>query len=262
MKMVKTIAAAAAALMMGTSLFAIDGKEVMQKVYDREKPAFTKAAVVMTLTDKNGSKETRNVGEYGRCHDNLTDAVMIFFTPASVKDTRFLQKEKKNADDDKWIYLPALRTTRRVASSEGDKAFVGTDFTYDDMSTREVDEDTHEMVKESETKNGFDCYVVKSTPVDKTDQYSYRISWVDKKSMIPVYIEMYDHQGKLEKTNEVKTIEKKSGASGKSYDIPMENFMQNVQTNHSTSIKIVNITVDAPLAEGYFSPNFLNTGRL
>jgi|WetSurMetagenome_2_1015567.scaffolds.fasta_scaffold34329_2 outer membrane lipoprotein-sorting protein len=261
MKLVKTITAAAVALMVGSSLFALDGTEVMQKVYDRKKPNFTKAAVIMQLNSKDGSTETRNVGEYGRCKNNLSDAVMIFLSPASVKDTRFLQKENKGRDDDKWIYLPALRTTRRVASSEGDKSFVGTDFTYDDMSTRDVSKDTHEMVRE-EKKGNFDCYVVKSTPVDKNDQYSYRMSWVDKTTWIPIYIEMYDKTGKLEKTNEIKTIQQKTGDGNYTYNIPTESYMRNVQTGHSTNLKIVNIEVDKPLADGYFTPNFLNTGRL
>ncbi len=261
MKLTKKIAAFAISLTLGASLFAIDGTEVMQKVYDRKKPNFTKAAVSMVLTSKDGSVENRQVGEYGRCKDNLTDMVMIFLNPASVKDTRFLQKENPGRDDDKWIYLPALRATRRVASSEGDKSFVGTDFTYDDMSTRDVSKDTHELVRE-EQKNGFDCYVVKSTPVDTGDQYLYRISWVDKATWIPVYIEMYDKTGKLEKTNEIKTITQKTGDGNYTYNIPTESYMMNVQSGHSTTLKIVNIEVDKPLADGYFTPNFLNTGRL
>ncbi|QTQ16023.1 outer membrane lipoprotein-sorting protein [Treponema parvum] len=260
MKLKKIFTAIGMAAALCSYAAAADATDIMRQVYDRKKPNFTKAALQMTLTDKNGTKETRNVGEYGRCRDNLTDMVMIFFSPAAVKDTRFLQKENKNADDDKWIYLPALRSTRRVASSEGDKSFVGTDFTYDDMSTREVEEDTHELLKESETKNGFDCYVVKSVPLDKNNQYLYRISWVDKKTMIPVYIEMYDKKEKLQKINTIKSIEERTG--DKTYNIPMEMQMDNVQTGHSTTLKILNIEVDKPLAEGYFSPNFLNTGRL
>lgn len=264
MKMTKTIAAAAAVITMGVSAFATDATQVMQQVYDRVKPDTTQASVEMTLIDKNGSKETRQIGEYGRCKNNLTDAVIMFFAPASVKNTRFLQKENKGADDDKWIFLPALNSTRRVASSEGDKSFVGTDFTYDDMSTREVSADTHEMVKEDEQKNSFDCYVIKSTPVDKNDQYSYRISWVDKKTLIPVYIEMYDKQGKLEKTNTINQIQVVKSASNpsKTYNVPTDNTMVNVQTKHSTQIKMLKIAADIPLKDGFFSPNFLNTGRL
>ena len=262
MKMTRTLAAACATFVIGFNAFAIDGTEVMQKVFDRQKPDFTKAAVTLTLTDKKGAKEVRQVGEYGRCKDNLTDIIMIFFSPSTVKDTRFLVKENKDRDDDKWIYLPSLRTTRRVAASEGEKPFVGTDFSYDDMSSREVSDDTHELLKESENKGNFkDLYVVKSTPKDpKSSQYSYRISWVTKDSLIPTYIEMYDKKGKLLKVNEIKSITQKTGK--KTYNIPMENVMTNVQTGHSTILKMVNIEVDKPLADGYFSTNFLNSGKL
>ena len=262
MKLTKLFAAATL-LAAGTAAFAIDGREIMQNVFDRQKPDFTKAAVTLTLIEKGGKvAETRDVGEYGRCKDNLSDVVMVFLRPASVKDTRFLQKENKGKDDDKWIYLPALRTTRRVASSEGDKAFVGTDFTYDDMSSREVEDDTHELLKESEDKGNFkDLYVVKSTPKDpKSSQYQYRISWVTKDSWIPTYIELYDKKGKLLKVNEIRTITQKTG--NKTYNIPSENAMTNVQTGHSTVLKMVNIEVDKPLPDGYFTSNFLNTGRL
>ena len=264
MKLLKTLTAAAVALAIGTSAFAIDGTEVMQKAFDRQKPDFSKASVQLTLVDKNGSKEVRNVGEYGRCKDNLSDVIMIFISPASVKDTRFLQKENKDKDDDKWIFLPALRSTRRVASSEGDKAFVGTEFSYDDMSSREVGDDTHELLKESEDKGNFkDLYVVKSTPKDaKSSQYAYRISWVTKDAYIPTYIEMYDKKGKLLKVNEIKSIQKMPGTKDRIYNVPMENVMTNVQTGRSTILKMIKIELDKPLPDGYFTPNFLNTGRL
>ncbi len=262
MKLIKKVVATAVALSAACALFAADATEIMQKVYDRQKPDFSKAAVQLTLTDKKGGTEVRKVGEYGRCKNNLTDMVMIFLSPASVKDTRFLQKQNDGKDDDKWIYLPSLKSTRRVASSDGEKAFVGTDFSYDDMSSREVADDTHELLKESEDKGNFkDLYVVKSTPKDpKSSQYQYRISWVTKDSFIPVYIELYDKKGKLLKINEIKKIMQKTG--NKTYNIPEENVMTNVQTGHSTVLKMINVEVDNPLADGYFSPNFLSTGRL
>lgn len=263
MKLIKTLAALAV-MTLCTSAFAIDGTEIMKNVFDRQKPDFSKAAVQVTLAKNGAVEEVRNVGEYGRCKDNLSDVVMIFLSPASVKDTRFLQKENDGKDDDKWIYLPSLKSTRRVAASDGSKAFVGTDFSYDDMSSREVDEDVHELLKQSEDKGNFkDLYVVKSTPKDpKSSQYSYRISWVTKDSWIPTYIELYDKKGKLIKVNEIKAIKKMPGTNGRVYNIPLENVMTNVQTNHATVMKMVNIEVDKPLPDGYFTPNFLNTGRL
>ena len=262
MKLLKTLAVAAT-FVVGASAFAIDGTEIMTKVFDRQKPDFSKASVQVTLAKNGKVEETRNVGEYGRCKNGLSDVVMVFLSPAAVKDTRFLQKENDGKDDDKWIYLPTLKSTRRVAASDGTKAFVGTDFSYDDMSTREVSDDTHELLKESEDKGNFkDLYVVKSTPKDpKSSQYSYRISYITKDAWIPTYIEMYDKKGKLLKVNEIKSIKKMPGTNDRVYNVPMENVMTNVQNGHSTIMKMVNIVVDKPIPDHNFTTDFSTTGR-
>lgn len=263
MKLMKRLSVAALALAVGASAFAIDGTEIMQNVYDRQKPDFTQAAVQLTLAKNGKVEEVRKVGEYGRCRGSLTDVVMVFLSPASVKDTRFLVKENEGKDDDKWIYLPSLKTTRRIAASEGEKPFVGTDFSYDDMSSREVSEDTHVLLRDSEDKGGFkDLYVVESVPVDpKSSQYSKRVSWVTKDSWIPTYIELYDKKGKLLKVNEIKSITQKPGTNGRTYNIPTENVMTNVQTKHSSEMKLGNIVVDKPIPERIFSTDFLSTGK-
>lgn len=251
------------ALFTASSLFALDARGVMQQAHDVKKPSYTKAAVQMDLIDKNGKiEESRVVTEFGKDVNDLSSIVMIFNSPASVKDTRFLQVENKGADDDKFIYLPTLKSTRRIASSEGSKAFMGTDASYDDMSTREVDDDTHEFVNEKEEKNGYTCWVVKSTPKDaKSSQYSYRINWVDQNTNYPVYTEMYDKKGKLLKVLTLEKLEKMTGATGVSYDIPMQEYMKNVQTGHSTRLIIRKLELDNAVPDRFFTQNFLNTGK-
>ena len=263
MKLTKTLTALALTLAMGTSAFAIDGTEIMQKVYDRQKPDFTQAAVLLTLTKDGKVEETRKVGEYGRCKNNLTDMTMVFLSPATVAGTRFLVKENEGKDDDKWIYLPSLKNTRRIAASDGEKPFVGTDFSYDDMSSREVDEDTHKLLKESEDRGNFkNLYVVESVPKDpKSSQYSKRISWVTKDSWIPTYIELYDKKGNLLKVNEIKSITQMTGNGGHVYNIPTENVMTNVQKKHASIMKLGNLVIDKPLSDRYFTTDFLATGK-
>lgn len=259
---VKT-ACVAASMLAAASAFAIDARGVMQQAHDVKKPTYTKSAVQMDLMDKTGKvEESRVITEFGKDINDLTSIVMIFNSPASVKDTRFLQVQNKNADDDKWIYLPTLKSTRRIAASEGTKAFMGTDASYDDMSTREVDEDTHEFVNEKEEKNGYTCWVVKSTPKDpKSSQYMYRINWVDQNTNYPIYSEMYDKKGKLLKTLTLEKLEKQTGTTGVSYDIPMQEYMKNVQTGHSTRLIIRKLVLDAPIEDRYFTSSFLNTGK-
>jgi len=263
MKLTKKLTSLALTFIMGVSAFALDGTEIMQKVYDRKKPDFTQAAVQLTLTKDGKVEEVRNVGEYGRCKNNLTDMTMVFLSPATVKGTRFLVKENEGKDDDKWIYLPSLKNTRRIAASDGEKSFVGTDFSYDDMSSREVDEDTHKLLKESEDKGNFkDLYVLESIPKDpKSSQYSKRISWVTKDSWIPTYIELYDKKGKLLKVNEIKSITQMTGNGGHVYNIPTENVMTNVQKNHSSIMKLGGLKIDQPIADRYFTTDFLSAGK-
>ena len=253
----KRTAALAGLLALSLSAFALDGREVMQRAYDVKKPAFSHSAVKMELVEASGATETRMVEEWGRDKGGLTSTVMSFQSPASVKGTRFLIVENEGRGNDKWIFLPALRSTRRVASSEGDKPFMGTDASYDDLSTREVDEDSHELLREEQV-GAYACYVVKSTPKDPAQaQYSSRVSYVDKASWVPVKAEMYDKKGALLKVLTVERLEQVSG-----YWIPMADSLANVQTKHSTRISIVKLEIDKPIADGLFSTNFLNTGRL
>ncbi|MCH5290992.1 MAG: outer membrane lipoprotein-sorting protein [Treponema sp.] len=261
-KLYKVISMATLALTLGTAAVFADqqGTDIMQKAKDIAKPKFTHSMVEMVLTAKNGTQEVRSIEQYGRNQNDLTDIVMLFRSPASVKDTRFLQKENKGKDDDKWIYLPALQNTRRVNSSEGSKSFMGTDATYDDLSTREIDEDDHQYEGEESKVVGsttYNCYKVKEVPYDKkSSQYSYRITWVDKDTYVPVYTEMYDKNSKLVKVLTVPTIKKEGG-----YTITYESLLENVQTGHKTNIKIVRLELDKPIPDRVFTSNFLNTGK-
>lgn len=242
------------------------GTEIMQKALDVEKPQFSESLVEMTLVDKNGTKEVRQVHEYGRNRDDgngnkVTDVVMLFNSPANVKGTRFLQKENKGKDDDKWIYLPALKNTRRVNSSEGSKSFMGTDATYDDLSTRGIEEDDHQYIGEEAKEAGGTtysrCAKIKEVPYDaKSSQYKYRITWVDLDTYVPVYTEMYDKNDKLIKVLTVPNIKKEKG-----YVITYTSILKNVQTKHETTLKIVKLALDNPIPDRVFTAAFLNTGK-
>jgi len=258
----KTMMVAAILAAFTTIAFAnTKGNEIMQKAADFKKPHFSMSQVIMTLEDKNGTKEDRQIVEYGKEEDGKTYVVMDFKGPANVKDTRFLQITNENGPDDKFIYLPSLKSVRRVNSSEGSKAFMGSDATYDDLTTRDVSMDEHEYLRdEAITVEGgakYDCYVVKEIPKDKKGtQYNYRMVWVDKATMYPVHTEMYDKNDKLVKVLEVLEIQKMDG-----YDMPMTNKLKNVQTGHSTTLQIVKVQVDKAIPDRVFTQNFLTTGK-
>ena len=260
-KITKILSAVAFSLVMASATADQKGTDIMQKVTDFKKPAFSQSQVVMILKDKAGNEEKRQLLEYGKEADGKTYAVMDFKGPASIKDTRFLQITNDKGPDEKFIYLPSLKSVRRVNSSEGSKSFMGTDATYDDLSTRQMDEDEHEYVRDESFKveSGvtFDCHVVKNTPFDKKNsQYSYRMVWVDKETMYPIHTEMYDKNGKLLKVLEVLKIENIGG-----YNIPMVDKLTNVQSGHSTTLNILKVLVDQPIPDRVFTQSFLSTGK-
>jgi hypothetical protein len=255
----KTLLCLFAAMVVTGPLFAVSGYEVMKQVHDKKVPSYTHTLVKMDLIEQNGTTQNRVMEEWSMDKDDKTSAVIVFRSPASVKGTRFLLIDKKGGESDKWIYLPSLKTTRRIASSEGDKPFMGSDATYDDLGGRDLDDDDDELMEESVTQGGYTCWKVKCTPKPNgpESQYGYRVVYVDQNTKLPVREEGYDKQGSLLKVLDVQTVKHMED-----YDIPMVNFLQNVQSGHSTRLAITNIELDKPVSEKVFTQNFLNTGRM
>ncbi len=268
----KKLSVFTAVMAMSAALVFADAKgtEIMTKVHDVKKPKYTVAKAEMNLISKNGTvDEHRVLWEYGSNQQkadkgkDITKIVMNFIEPASYAGTRFLQIEN-GTEDGKFVRLATDPSPRRVNSSEDSKSFLGTDATYGDLKTREVSDDNHQYLKD-ETKNGFNCQVVECTPI-ASSQYSKRILWIDKATMYPVYTELYDKKGKLEKVLTVKSIKNIDG-----YDIPWENEYKNVATGHTTTVKINAMVVDnKALAlmqkmninpKTVFTQNFLKTGK-
>ncbi len=238
-------------------LFPQSGDDIMRRVKDRETGSSSHALVQMELTDKKGVTSRRTLEMYGvKDSQGLNSMVVVFHEPASVRNTRYLAVENKGRDDDKWIFLPALKRVRRIAASEGGSSFMGSDFTYDDMSDREVEKDAHRLLRE-EQETGIDCFVVESVPkTGERTQYSRRVSWVDRERFLPLKIELFDRAGKLVKVATLEEIRKIQG-----YWTPTRTTMRNVQTGTATVLAMDKFVWDEALPAGIFTQRFLETGR-
>lgn len=249
--------AAALLLVLPAAAAALTGTEVAEKVSNRPTGDSTHSLVKMVLIESDGSEKDRLVEEWSMENERgLSSSVIVFHEPASVKNTRFLMKERAAGDDDQWIYLPGLGRVRRIAASEGNSSFMGTDFTYNDMEGRDVADDTHTILRE-ERQGGYDCYVVESVPKDPADsQYSKRIQWVAKENWIPVKVEFYDKSEELLKVLTIGRIEKVQG-----YHTAINTTMKNVQSGHATELNIQKLRYNEQLPDGLFTVHFLETGR-
>ena len=251
------ILAALLVILSAASAYCLTGEEIAQNAHDRDTGSTSHALMQMDLIDKGGNINSRLV-ETWKMEDEkeLDSLVMVFHKPASVKDTRFLVVENEGRDDDKWIYLPALKKVRRIDSSEGGNSFMGTDFTYDDMETRKVEEDSHDLIKEEKIA-GYNCYAIEAASIDPDNsQYSRRISWIDRETWVPVKMELYDKKGNLEKVMTADRIEKVQG-----YWTIIKTTMKNVQTGHSTVLSMKKLVYDEKLNPALFTTKFLKTGR-
>lgn len=230
------------------------GREIMQKVKDRPDGDTRYATMKMTLFQKNGSKRERKLVSWGMDIGRDTKKVMFFTYPGDVKGTGFLiwDYDDIKKEDDKWLYLPAMKKTRRISgkSSKTDY-FMGSDFTYDDMGSRNVDEDRHSLLGE-EMLDGHKCWVVQSVPVDKREIYSKKISWIRQDCNMCVKADYYD---KLDKLHRRFTIPNVVRIQGFWTTHRME--IINVQTGHKTVLEINEQKFDLKV-----EPNLFTVARL
>jgi outer membrane lipoprotein-sorting protein len=212
----------------------------------------------MVIVAKNGGTTERVMDQYSKDDARGNNrSVIVFQSPASIAGTRFLTIENAGKEDDRWIFLPGVGKVRRIAASEGSSSFVGTDMSYDDISSqdRNVTLDTHRLLGEEKTRNG-DCYVIESTPKDPLYQYSKMVSYIDKASFVNYKIELYDKRGALAKVLEILELKDVQGRL-----TAMVTRMTTLAAATSTTIHVDNIKYDENIPEGVFTTTFLETGR-
>jgi hypothetical protein len=246
------------ALSLVGGLSAQSATEIIQRSRDLNQAKSTQMQAQMTVVAKDGSTSIREIEQYSVDENGLTRAVIVFKKPANVANTRFLVIENLNRDEDRWIYLPSLDKVRRIASGEGTGSFVGTDFTYDDISAmgRPIDRDTHTLLKE-DTLNGKPCFVIESVPKKVGDgQYSRSVRWIDKVSFASYKAELFGKDGQLIKILELAKYETDGG-----YLTPKFTKMTNLQEKTSTTLEVKKVLYDKTIPKGVFTQDFLKTGR-
>ncbi|MBZ0273918.1 outer membrane lipoprotein-sorting protein [bacterium] len=207
----------------------------------------------MTLTNAKGQTRERKLRSRVKMEDKLGRTVISFEAPADVAGTKFLVVENKGRDDDQLLYLPALKRVRRIASSQKSSSFMGTDFSYYDLSPHDSEEGTHERLPD-ETVDGAAHYVVETAPKASTgSEYSKIKYWVRQDNKVVTKAEFSDKDGKLLKTMTVAGLEEyKPGLW-----IARRFEMKNVQKGTSTTVAITKYMADAKIADDYFTERFL-----
>lgn len=220
---------------------------IAQKIYDRDTGHDSHATVLMKLIEKDGKTRAREMEIWQKDFSGLKKTLIRFNSPAEIRGTGFLTWENKDRDDDQHLFLPELRRSRRVVSSQKDQKFVNSDFTYEDMQRRKVEKDIHRLLG-SKTLGSFNCWVLESTPRPSTEsQYEKFVALVTKDNYIPIQIDYYKH-GRVVKRYTVLNLQKISGIWT---DMVAE--MADLHSQHKTMLEVQKISYNVNVDPNVFT---------
>ena len=235
-------------------------KEIVDKSYEASKVSGTEAVSVMTIIDSKGRKRVRKIAQATKLYDNgdTEKKIIRFLSPADVEGTGLLTFDYENKDDDMWLYMPALRKTRRIISSEKAKSFMGSEFSYADVAPPVLDDFTYKKLGE-EKINDILCWKIEILPKndDVADEngFSKKISFVGKNNFIARKAIYYDLDGELHKElniNKIKEVDPKNHKYR-----PVDLIMVNKQNGRVSTLLIEKIDVVSDIKDEFFSIRYL-----
>ncbi len=238
----------------------LTARQIMEKVAENRKPDGSEAVMTMEMYNAKGQKRVRKFALITKLYEGgkTEKKLSRFIEPADVKGTGLLTFDYDKKDDDIWLFMPALRKTRRIVSSEKSKSFMGSEFSYWDMNIPNLDDFNYKIVKEEKLK-GVDCWVLETTAKneDVADEAGYQkqVLWVGKPDFAPRKGLFYDLDGELLKelsTQNVKLIDPQK----KQYR-PMVMEMKNKQSGRRSVLRINKIEVNRNVKDDYFTTRYL-----
>ena len=197
-------------------VFALSGREIMEKVNARDEGDRSTGEMEMILIDKKGKKRVRKLKTFGRKKDKDTQSLMFFLSPADVKNTGFLTYDynESGKDDDQWLYLPALRKTKRIAAGDKSGSFMGSDLNYSDMTTPDLDLYDYTLMKETEVR-GNKVWQIKAVPKSKDEAkksgYSKSVIFIRQDNYVMIRAVRWVYKKRRNKYLDVKKLEKIDG---------------------------------------------------
>lgn len=239
---------------------ALTAKQIMDKAFDVTKLAGSEAVSTMTIIDSKGRERVREIAMVTKLFDNgeTEKRLLRFLSPADVKGTGLLLFDYEQKDDDMWLFLPALRKTRRIVSTERAKSFMGSEFSYADMAPPILDEFTYKILSEKEVDSTL-CWEIEMVPVneDVADEngFSRRIAYIGKQDFVIRGAVYYDLDGELHKELSVLEIKEVDTVNHKYR--PMHMVMVNKQDDRKSILKINQIQFNPDVKDDYFTTRYL-----
>jgi hypothetical protein len=241
----------------------LSADEVARRVRDREIGRDSRSTLRMKLFDRQGRARERvltllTLRGRGRPGMPATapdgDRLLVRFTfPNDIRGTSFLVWEHPDSDDERFLFLPSLGRTRRIAGSETQESFVGSDFTYEDIGGREFEDYTYALVDENASWSvpgsvTRAAWRLESKRRTGSVDFPRAVSLVLKDNFVVVQSEIYNKRDEKQKLYTVRRLEQSQGIW-----TVMDSEMSDALEKSRTELRIDAVDYNVGLKEGDFS---------
>lgn len=237
------------------------GYDIMKKALSRSGIKTMQADLKLSLRTSTGDSREREIKFFSKTDlaTDLTKMLMQFAYPKDVSGTGFLSIEHANRADDRFLYMPALRQIKKIASSGSGGNFMSSDFTYYDIGTPVLEDWSYRLLGE-ETRNKRLSFMIEALPksrqVIEDTGYSKIIRWVDQSDLTIFHSEYYDRSGELKKKLDIEKFQMINGAP-----FATDMLMQDVIIGHTSRMTFEELKIDIPLSDDFFTPRYMQRGQ-
>jgi outer membrane lipoprotein-sorting protein len=230
-----------------------DGREIMAGVYQQDTSHDTTMRANLEVFDKlgHGAKKRFTYRRLGSVGDSKT--MVVFTDPQEIRGVALLSINRTGVSDRQFLYTPATQRVRSVPTQDRSARFIGSDFTYEDIAERVLDDFTYRLLGSDETIDGHKTYKVEATPVAAgRSQYKFIYYWIAQDVAVILFGEMYDANGAKVRVLHASDLKRESGIWGARHT-----EMSSVQDATRTVLTIDQVNFNTGLDEKLFTPEGL-----
>lgn len=246
---------------------ALTAYEIIEKMDKRENGDTRIFDTTMLLIDKNNQQRIRKIKNISKDFGDDTKTIIFFLTPADVKNTAYMSFDwqESSKEDDSWLYLPALKKVKRIASADKSGSFMGSDFTYSDINGIEINDWDFSFVGENDRSDDADTWVIQGVPKKETQQkvtdetgYLRLLLWIQKDNYMLVKAKYWVRQGRKIKYFAAADIRKTDGI-WTAYEMKMITTVKG-EVEHSSLLKFSNVQYNTPVDDTSFTTRNMERG--
>jgi outer membrane lipoprotein-sorting protein len=187
----------------------------------------------MILRNAAGQESTRSlkIATLEKPDESVGDKSLVLFdTPRDIEGTALLSHARILEPDDQWLFLPALKRVKRIASSNKSGPFVGSEFAFEDFTAIELNKFDYRYLG-TEACGALQCDVLERLPKYENSGYSKQVSYVDRQVFQIRKVEFYDRRGDLLKVLELDDYRQYDNGVWRAHRLTMENLQTNKRTD-------------------------------